>query len=95
MAAARLPRLKWGRPTGNEKEQLISLYDLASLFNVSDKFDGKHGGDRKSEKAKIQVDNIKLNHKGGTQRAYTIARLERDDLSSRNDKLSWSHHRNE
>jgi hypothetical protein len=38
----------------------------------------KHGGDRRSEKAKDQGDNITLNERG-TSRAYTLARLRRDD----------------
>jgi hypothetical protein len=38
-----------------------------------------HGGDRRSENAKAdQVDNINLKTKGGTSRAYILARLDRD-----------------
>jgi hypothetical protein len=35
-----------------------------------------NGGDRRS--AEFQVDNIKLKHKGGTDREYVLARLRRD-----------------
>jgi hypothetical protein len=47
---------------------------------------GKHGGDRKSEKAKNQVDNnVKLIHHGGNAANYTLARLDRSrpDLAKR------------
>jgi hypothetical protein len=37
---------------------------------------GQHGGDRKS--VKIKTDNISLDPKHGTSRAYTLARLERE-----------------
>ena len=38
---------------------------------------GKHGGDRKSEKAKDQGDNVTLKERGNS-RAYILARLDRD-----------------
>jgi ElaB/YqjD/DUF883 family membrane-anchored ribosome-binding protein len=39
---------------------------------------GTHGGDRRSETAKDQVDIINLKTQGGTSRAYILARLDRD-----------------
>jgi hypothetical protein len=44
---------------------------------------GKHGGDRKSERAKNQVDNVKLI--GGNAVSYAMARVNRDrpDLAER------------
>ena len=40
---------------------------------------GKHGGDRKSKKAKDQDDNIILIPGQGTSKAYLLARLNRDN----------------
>jgi hypothetical protein len=37
-----------------------------------------HGGDRRSEAAEHQVDNVNLKHKGGNSASYLAARLKRD-----------------
>jgi hypothetical protein len=46
--AARIPGLKWGRPTNAEKDRNFDLYALAEMFNVSDRLikDARMKGDQ-------------------------------------------------
>jgi hypothetical protein len=88
MVAAKLATLSDG-----QRSDLVEggSIDLASkLLNVSPKSVkraigqeeaatlGQHGGDRRSEQARDQVDNINLKTQGGTSSNYTLARLRRD-----------------
>lgn len=65
--------------TAEQAEKVLAAPPDATVGAVL----GRHGGDRKSEKAKKdQVDNIKLvgtpSEKGGTSATYLTARLDRD-----------------
>ena len=42
-----------------------------------DAITSQHGGDRKSEEAKIKTDNVSLDLKHGNSRSYTLSRLKR------------------
>jgi hypothetical protein len=60
-----------------DDQTALTLYEQAIV--------GKHGGDRKSEKARIKTDNISLDPQHGTSRAGTLRRLAKDypELHSR------------
>jgi hypothetical protein len=61
---------------------LLKAGDDDALVAWQDAMTPKHGGDRRSADAPIKSDNITLEPKRGTSRAYTLTRLkhEREDL---------------